>query len=372
MKPTLAALLLTAISFLGSSVAQEEEVSSQDRLIVETIQKIENYDLKKAPDRVKGAVGRYLKAIEGSEEYLKFIERFELVEQAPGLLKLAKEKGGDSVGIKAVDLLAKFGQWDQLAALVAKSEQESALKLIAALGLSTNKEATPRLLSWATKKENPLAAELRQAAVQALAKRGDGPRALVAVVTKGELPDDLKFAAGNVLYGSGDENLISQIDKLLPRPKSAGNKPLPPVSELAKRKGKAANGKTVYMKLCIACHQVGGEGIDFGPALTEIGDKLAREGMFTAILDPNAAVSFGYEGFTVEMKDGSQSAGFVASDTEATLTLKAPGGISVPLDKSKIKKKTAMKQSLMPPGLQASMTEQELVDLVEYLTTLKK
>jgi hypothetical protein len=40
--------------------------------------------------------------------------------------------------------------------------------------------------------------------------------------------------------------------------------------------------------------------------------------------------------------------------------------------KEKIQSRTKLESSLMPSNLQATMTEQELVDLVEYLITLKK
>ena len=44
------------------------------------------------------------------------------------------------------------------------------------------------------------------------------------------------------------------------------------------------------MKACFTCHKSGDIGIDFGPALTEIGDKLAREAMYVSIIDPNEAI----------------------------------------------------------------------------------
>ena len=49
-----------------------------------------------------------------------------------------------------------------------------------------------------------------------------------------------------------------------------------------------------------------------------------------------------------------------------------PGGALIPTAKSDILEKTAIKGSLMPEGLVSAMTENELVDLVEYLMTLKK
>jgi hypothetical protein len=52
--------------------------------------------------------------------------------------------------------------------------------------------------------------------------------------------------------------------------------------------------------------------------------------------------------------------------------MKAVGDISTHYKKADIAKRTKQKLSIMPAGLQQNMTAQELVDLVEYLATLKK
>ena len=52
--------------------------------------------------------------------------------------------------------------------------------------------------------------------------------------------------------------------------------------------------------------------------------------------------------------------------------MKVPGGVSVTTKKSEIFSKDKIDGSLMPEGLIASISEEELVDLVEYLMTLKK
>ena len=144
------------------------------------------------------------------------------------------------------------------------------------------------------------------------------------------------------------------------------------VKNLITKRGSVNKGKQVYMKACFTCHKSGDIGIDFGPALTEIGDKLAREAMYVSIIDPNEAISFGYEGFNVKTKSGSTLVGYIISDSDDELVMKVPGGVSVTTKKSEIFSKDKIDGSLMPEGLIASMTEDELVDLVEYLMTLKK
>lgn len=60
----------------------------------------------------------------------------------------------------------------------------------------------------------------------------------------------------------------------------------------------------------------------------------------------------------------------IESETASELVLRLPGGFTSSYDINEITSREQMEQSLMP-AMQGSMTEQELIDLVEYLTTLQ-
>ena len=64
--------------------------------------------------------------------------------------------------------------------------------------------------------------------------------------------------------------------------------------------------------------------------------------------------------------------GYIVSDADNELTMKVPGGAAISTQKSEIKSRVPLSVSLMPSGLVATMTKDELVDLVEYLMSLKK
>ena len=94
--------------------------------------------------------------------------------------------------------------------------------------------------------------------------------------------------------------------------------------------------------------------------------------MLLSILDPNAGIPFGYEAWLLKMKNGAEALGIITSQTDEELTLKLPGGISIAYKTSEIDKRTQLPISIMPPGLQATMTPQELVDMITYLHSLKQ
>lgn len=136
--------------------------------------------------------------------------------------------------------------------------------------------------------------------------------------------------------------------------------------------GDAAKGAPLFEQYCANCHQVNGKGTDYGPKLSEIGSKLPREGQYLAILHPSAGISFGYEGWEFNMKNGDKITGLIASRTETELVLKMPGGTLQTIRQADINSRKQLPESMMPAVFHVVMKDQELADLVEYLMTLRK
>jgi putative heme-binding domain-containing protein len=174
------------------------------------------------------------------------------------------------------------------------------------------------------------------------------------------------------LSRSTDAGVRNEAAKALPLPAAQGLANFPKLPELMLLKGDATKGQAMFMQAgCVACHRVKGQFIDFGPDLSQIGAKLSKDGLFTAILYPGAAIEHSFVGFNVSTKDGQAMMGYVVSETDAELTLRMAGGASTTVKKADIVRKEEMKDSLMPPGLAAAVGPQGLVDLVAWLQTLK-
>lgn len=143
-------------------------------------------------------------------------------------------------------------------------------------------------------------------------------------------------------------------------------------AEIAKAKGNADNGKAVFRRICIACHKWGGEGIEYGPAIDGLAARMKREDIVDSILEPNAIVAPQFVTTTVETKAGTAFAGFIASETADTLTLKVAGGATQTIKLADIKKRESQKVSSMPEGLANAMSPEEFLDLIEFLSPSKK
>ncbi len=113
----------------------------------------------------------------------------------------------------------------------------------------------------------------------------------------GRLAGDLRLIAGLELNSVRWENLKTEAAQLLPPPKSQNARPLPPIAELIKSRGDPQKGASIFRRDtvgCLKCRQINGEGVDFGPNLSEIGTKLAKEAIYESILDPSAGIAFGF------------------------------------------------------------------------------
>lgn len=136
---------------------------------------------------------------------------------------------------------------------------------------------------------------------------------------------------------------------------------------LGKQPGNPENGALVFQKAaCITCHQVNGVGVEVGPSLNDVKIKPA-EALLTDILDPNRAVEDRWVSQTIETTDGRILAGLVHSEDAAAITLRIPGGVSMTIPRGEVKSLTSNGISLMPLGLEAAISKEEMADLIAYL-----
>jgi len=138
--------------------------------------------------------------------------------------------------------------------------------------------------------------------------------------------------------------------------------------------GDIAKGRSVFERAessCVLCHRIGDKGADFGPGLGEIGAKLPKEQIYENIINPSAGLSMGFETTQLTLKDGSTALGIVRSDTRNEVVLALPGGATNRFEKGQIAKREKLTTSMMPSGLNQLLSQDDLVNLVEYLASLK-
>ena len=216
----------------------------------------------------------------------------------------------------------------------------------------------------------------RESAVKSLARSKAGAHALLDLVDRNSLPAELRATTSFALAASADADIRTKAEIKLPRPKSKDGSALPPIAVLLEKKGDAKAGAAVFRNNsggpnCIGCHQIGDEGRQVGPPLTTIGNKLSREQLFESILTPSAAILMSFELWVVRTKDDDIKSGIKAEDTDDHITLKDNNGEYLDIAVDKIADKKQSMLSMMPDDITKTMSIQELVDVVEYLTRQK-
>ncbi|WP_186736772.1 PVC-type heme-binding CxxCH protein [Spirosoma utsteinense] len=316
------------------------------------------------------ALNKLMTDVYGTQEYVELVSRYEPTSENVRLKQLAVQKAQDGIGRDAAKQLLKQGGGSLAWEVINGSDQDAALNMLMALRRVGNKESIDMLKTVALDEKRPTA--LRREATRSLGGSQDGEDEVVALLKSGDIKGDYKAVAVQGVSGAWRKKIRQDAASYLDGGAVTGSKKLPSINELLAMNGDATKGVNVFKTNCSVCHQVNGEGMDFGPKLSEIGSKLPKEGQYLAILHPDAGISFGYEGWEVKFKDGSTMAGIVSSKTETDLQMKFPGGVISNYKMADVVSMKKMDSSMMPSGLQEAMSNQELVDLVEYLASMKK
>ncbi len=136
--------------------------------------------------------------------------------------------------------------------------------------------------------------------------------------------------------------------------------------DAAKKPGDAKKGQQLFATICITCHKHGQLGVDVGPPLSDVKVK-PPEALLSDILDPNRMFEARWSAYTIETKDGRTLAGLIQSETADALVLAMPGGAKETLSRSSIKDMKSLDRTLMPDGLEAAISKEQMSDLIAFL-----
>ncbi len=320
-------------------------------------------------ETAKTALTGILKAFTDTAEYLELVQRYHVYAENENLLKMALAKTHNGYASNAAGLLlAQKGSKLAWEVINAPDTARSA-KMLSSLARVGTIESITMLQTVTLSKKYPFA--LRKWAAAQVGRSGGGERKVIELLRTKKVPEKL---IPDLVYGVRDAwetSLRKEAAGYLPKSASLASKKIPSLTDLTSLKGDPAAGKTIYTAKCMLCHKINNEGNDFGPALTEIGSKYPAAGLLNAIVNPSAGISFGYEGWEIKTKDGSALTGIIAGKTASEIELKYPGGVRKKIKTSDIVFRKELKSSMMTEGLYESMSNQDLANLLSYLSSLK-
>ncbi|MFM8633593.1 MAG: PVC-type heme-binding CxxCH protein [Planctomycetia bacterium] len=309
--------------------------------------------------------------VDGTQRFVDLMQRFRLKDRWSQVIALAA--GTDTppqLAANAALLALDGGAVAEARNIVLAGTPESA-RLLQAIGSVGSKPAVALLAELSC--DPKIDAQSARMALQSLAKSRLGAEKIVSLATERSFADGLRPVAAQAIAAVPWSDVKASATNVLPMPVARGGQKLPPVSDLIKRSGQPERGKAVFMGVgtCSKCHVVGSEGKAVGPQLTEIGSKLSREALYESILAPSAAISHNFETWTAVLGDGRIITGLLVSQAPDQVVMKGPDGIEATIARGEIEELTKLPVSLMPSDLAATLSAEELVDLVTWLETLR-
>jgi putative membrane-bound dehydrogenase-like protein len=344
-------------------------IQSKDTKVLYALKHIDGSKFK-ITSALQATLNKVLDQNKGRLEFVELVSSFNLKNKADDLLALCLQYPDSIAGKEAAKTLLNWDRLDVFKKILNSNNKEELQALIKALRPHIWNAKTMTVMEQIML-DTTKNMEVRGQAARTFGGPWEAEDHLLALAKENEIPSDLQTTVAGVFQTAWRANIRDDGAKYLKLPSNKEGTSLPPISELVAKVGNVSKGKEVFKNLCSNCHQVNKEGVNFGPDLSEVGDKLSKEALYASILYPDQGISFGFEAYQIKLKDGSSAFGRIVSETEDKIELQYLNTQQT-VRKAEVATKTKMETSLMPNNLQSSMTEQELVDLVEYVQQLKK
>jgi putative membrane-bound dehydrogenase-like protein len=207
-------------------------------------------------------------------------------------------------------------------------------------------------------------ADERKGKIREMAADSLGGQMLISMAEEKLLSPELNKYAGDRIFNNPDVVVRVQAGKYFRKP---GNAVHYSIEKIAGMPADVNKGKLVFTSYCGSCHKKGVEGRSVGPELTGIRNKFDKVALLDAIINPSAAIVFGYEPWLISLKGGESLYGFMLSENANAMVLKDVAGTSHSVAVNKIVKKEKQQGSLMPDPATNKMTDQQLADVTAWL-----
>lgn len=315
----------------------------------------------------------------GQQAILKAIGRWKAIDLQPIVLAAIEQaKQKQMPPVVALATLGQLGTDASLKALaaIASDTQSSATWRTAAIDALVGPR--PKLAArqaWqlmASRDQSPWGEE----ALRGPLRRKGGPGLLLEAIAGLQLPSDAARAAVREVRAVGThpalETAIRQAGKLDDAGWKMSAELTANLTAAVKSMGDPAKGEAIFRRSelqCIACHAIGPAGGRVGPNFVSLGGSAQVDYLIESLIDPNAKVKENFHSVVVVTIDGSVVQGIRDSETSDSLTLRLADGTKKTIPQDTIDQ-IGEGRSLMAAGLVDSLTRDELVHLVRFLSEL--
>jgi len=275
---------------------------------------------------------------------------------------------------------------DAAASLINLYRNDAAVsaKIVAQINAQTSPELASGLLNTLRRSENEAVAkqildalrfltpQSKTAALSVLLSKPVWTQVLLERAEKREFDlNELTLEQQQSLRSSPDRQLRQLADRVLAMggglPDEDREKVIQSLMHITHRTGNVAAGREVFSKVCAACHVHGQLGQAIGPELTGMAVH-PKEELLIHILDPSRSVEGNFRLYNVLTIDGIVVNGMLAGETRTTITIIDSQANEINIPRDDIEELAASRKSVMPEGYEQQLSEEELTDLLEFLT----
>jgi putative membrane-bound dehydrogenase-like protein len=215
--------------------------------------------------------------------------------------------------------------------------------------------------------------ELQPKAIELLTQRPSWAKSLFNEIADKKISKDvINVNQARRLLATKDADLRKLIEKHWGIPRDGRNpereKLVAQYRDLfTKTPGDPKAGAVHFKKICAQCHKMHGEGVDVGPDIT-VNGRGDFDQLLSNVFDPSLVIGSGYQGVTVNTKNGQVISGLVVEDNKERVVLKVQGGELKTIARKDVDEQFTSKLSMMPEDLEKQLRPQEIVDLLSYLS----
>ena len=284
-----------------------------------------------------------------------------------------EDAGADKRGSAARDLVG-----------FRSGDEEVVATIMRQLTPQTPPDVSERLLEAVAQSDSTLAAEviiqslstmtpkMKSSALNVVLGKPKWTKSLLAAVEAKKFDlHELSLDQKQSLRSSPDRSLRAQAESLLAMsgglPDADRENVLKSLLHLTEKTGDADAGRAVFKKVCAACHQHGEMGNKIGPNLTGMAVHPKAE-LLTHIIDPSRNVEGNFRLYNVLTIDGKVVSGMLAGETRTSITIVDSQAKKIDVAREDIEELIASRKSVMPEGFEKQIDEQQLIDLLEFLT----
>jgi putative membrane-bound dehydrogenase-like protein len=246
------------------------------------------------------------------------------------------------------------------------SSEEISLKLAALDALTSSRDPSVGVaVLQAFDSQTP---QLRRAMLDVLLADEARTALLLDALERGALkPTELDVTRQTRLTKHRNAELAARAGKLFAAAVSPDrNAVLARYQPVLEAKGNPLQGRAIFEKNCVTCHRVGTIGVNVGPDIGDSRDKTPAY-LLTNILDPNRAVDANYFGYTLITQQGRVLTGLIKNETASSITIRLPEGKEETILRTDVEELKSSGLSLMPVGLEKTITVEQMADLIAYL-----